>query len=304
MPVDWAAVVRTDAKALHDNIAENHPGPVNLLDPNFIDRNDAGLRLALERADIVKDYSGYLAAMRGYAATFNDGHVAVSRTRYWQEERRWPGFLTTYDLQGRQIVRAREDDAPIALGAELLACDGREASAIGQEIVGDFNGRWFLAATRARKGYQVFLDNGNPFVKRPNRCIFQIRGKRQTITLRWSPMSSAQWTKYAVPLADTKRLTIGQKILDDGTRWYAMSDFDGRMAGRTAKALLPMIAEMKRDRQRIVSSPKIVFDLRGNGGDLLIGLIKSRLLSGVQMQSRRWPLTDGLPNGGPLRPIF
>lgn len=38
---DWATVVRTNAQAFHDDIAANHPGPVNRLDPGFAVRNDA-----------------------------------------------------------------------------------------------------------------------------------------------------------------------------------------------------------------------------------------------------------------------
>ena len=46
-PRDWAATLRTDAQAMHDDIAANHPGPVNTLDPDFSKRNDAGLALAV-----------------------------------------------------------------------------------------------------------------------------------------------------------------------------------------------------------------------------------------------------------------
>ena len=53
---------------MHDDIAANHPGPVNALDPDFSKRNDAGLALALTRADKVKGFAGYYYALKAYAA--------------------------------------------------------------------------------------------------------------------------------------------------------------------------------------------------------------------------------------------
>lgn len=38
---DWGAALRTDASALHAEIDQNHPGPVNPADPGFAKRNDA-----------------------------------------------------------------------------------------------------------------------------------------------------------------------------------------------------------------------------------------------------------------------
>ncbi|RZL18007.1 MAG: hypothetical protein EOP64_13110, partial [Sphingomonas sp.] len=94
VPRDWAATLRMDAKAYHNQIADNHPGPYNKLDPGFARRNDAGLALALRRAATAGDYPGYLWAMRGYVASFNDGHVALDLDQPAPLPIRWPGFLT------------------------------------------------------------------------------------------------------------------------------------------------------------------------------------------------------------------
>jgi hypothetical protein len=71
-PRDWAATLRADAQAYHDQIAANHPGPVNRLDPEFIERNNAGLALALRRAASTRGYPGYLWAMRGCPSNGRD----------------------------------------------------------------------------------------------------------------------------------------------------------------------------------------------------------------------------------------
>src|SRR3546814_10599977 len=101
-PRDWAAALRTDAQAMHDDIAANHPGPVNALDPDFSKRNDAGLALALTRADKVKGFAGYYYALKAYAAAFDDGHLNI---RAGDDApalpARWPGFLTGFDGERR-----------------------------------------------------------------------------------------------------------------------------------------------------------------------------------------------------------
>lgn len=263
---DWPERTRADVEALHELIQANHPGPVNSLDPGFSARNEAALKLALSRADAALDYPGYLATLNGYIASFDDGHVAVQWLKPIPVEVRWPGFLTAYDSQGRQVVRARLADAPLPLGATLIECDGRSADELGREIVGDFRGRWMLASTRASEGFRIFINNGNPFVRHPERCTFDVGGKTQVVSISWTPMSDEDWNRHAAPLAFPARSPIEARTLEDGTRWYSISSFNGSPEGETAKALVPLIAEMKRDRQAVVTAPRVVLDLRGNGG--------------------------------------
>jgi hypothetical protein len=263
---DWAAALRADAEALHADVAANHPGPVNDRDPDFSQSNDAALALALERARQVTDYPGYLAALRGYTAAFDDGHLAFASLVEAPVALRWPGFLTAFAEDGRQVVRARADDAPVPMGAELVGCDGRDAARLAEENVGAFRGRWSLAAMRGREGYRLFVDNGNPFVTLPQRCRFRVEGQEQVVDLQWRAMPDAEWQRHAVPLAAPPRQPIAARQLADGTRWYAISSFDGDLASDTAKALLPMIATMESGRAELVAAPRIVLDLRGNGG--------------------------------------
>ena len=266
IPTDWAQAARADVQAFHDDITANHPGPVNAADPGFSRRSDAALRLALRRAATVRDFPGWLATLRGYAASFDDGHLAFSTLIDVPVSLRWPGFLTAFDDRGRQVVRTRVEGASVPLGAALTGCDGRRADALASDLVGQFRGRWSLAAMRGREGFRVFVDNGNPFVRRPARCTFRIDGAPKTVTLDWQPFPDALWTAHAAPLAQPPRAPIAARTLADGTRWYAISDFDGDPDGAAARALRPMIAGMKSDRAAIATAPRIVLDLRGNGG--------------------------------------
>ncbi|MBB4153312.1 hypothetical protein GGQ80_001214 [Sphingomonas jinjuensis] len=266
MPAAWQAATLGDLRAFHASIAANHAGSVNRLDPGFNAREAAALALAEQRAAQVRDFPGYLATLRGYAASFDDGHVQIGFADKLALPLRWPGFLTGFDGAGRQLVRTRADDAPVPLGARLVDCDGRPAARLAEEVVGGFRGRWSLSSQRMLTGGRLFVDAGNPFVKRPARCRFDVGGMVRSVTLAWRPLPDAEFDTRLNATAPRVRPLIGARVLADGTRWFAMSSFDGDPASDTAKALRPLIAGMTSDRAGIATAPAVVLDLRGNGG--------------------------------------
>jgi len=164
---DWGAALRMDATALHDDIAANHPGPVNPTDPGFEARNDAQLALALRRAKTAKSYADYFYAMRHYVASFNDGHVSFGVFGATPEDYRWPGFLTRYDSDGKQRVFSRADWAPVPVGAELVGCDGKPANEVSAEVVGSIMGRWKLLSQRLTWGNIIFTNETDPYITHP-----------------------------------------------------------------------------------------------------------------------------------------
>src|ERR1700754_693620 len=265
---DWGDALRKDAQALHDDLAANHPGPVDPLNPGFAVANDKGLALALDRAKQTHDYAGYFFEYLSYASTFNDGHLGV-RTEgpgVPPLPNRWPGFLTAYDHTGAQRVVTRSDDAPVPLGARLVSCDGRPADRLAEEIVGSQYGRWQLRSQQVWRGGALFLDNGNPWVERPARCVFDVDGKQQTVALDWKPLDEAAAKERLAATYRRQRDPIGMRTFPDGTVWITLSDFDGATDGAAAKALEPLIARLQKERRTIVDAPRIVLDLRANNG--------------------------------------
>lgn len=264
--MDWGNLAQKDAQAFHDAIAENHPGPLNRLDPGFTKRNDANLALALKRAKRVRGYGGYIGVMRGYIASFNDGHVAIDIRDPEPLPVSWPGFLTGFDEAGRQVVRTRAEGVDLPVGTKLQQCDGIPADKLAARNVGAFRGRWELVSQRATQGGRLFLDTGKPFIARPNRCRFLVEGKPQEVDLAWSALPDSEFQDRFATTAPRARPDFASRTLTDGTRWYTMPSFDSDPGGVAAKALAPMIAEMKRDRAAVANAPRIVLDLRGNGG--------------------------------------
>jgi hypothetical protein len=265
-PRDWSATLRADAIAFHDAIAANHPGPVNRLDPRFTERNDAGLALALRRAANARDYPAYLWAMRAYVAGFDDGHVAFDVNQPVPLPLRWPGFLTTLDGAERAVVVTRADDVALPLGAELVSCDGIPAKTLAMRNVGDFRGRWSLFSQRASTAGRLFIDAGNPYVRRPARCRFTVDGRSREVVLQWRDLPDAEFDTRFAAASPRAHPEIGGTTLPDGTRWFTLSGFDSDPMGKDAKALVPLIASMKADTAGLAAAPRIVLDLRGNNG--------------------------------------
>ena len=269
MPVehDWSQALRQDAQALHDDAANNHPGPINTLDPEFAKRNDAGLALALNRAGEVRDFAGYWYAMKAYVASFEDGHMGFSTTGDAPKfDTKWPGFLTGFDATGAQRVVSRADDAPLPLGARLASCGGVPAEALAAENVGAFEGRWFIASRHIWRGGELFVDRGNPFIKRPATCVFEVGGRLEQVSLTWKAIAPEALTPRLAIASQVIRPPVGARMLPDGTRWYALSDFNGDPASDAGRNLPGVIAGMKADRAALVAAPAIILDLRGNNG--------------------------------------
>lgn len=264
---DWAQTLRQDARALHDDAAANHPGPINTLDPGFTSRNDAGLALAMKRAGQVHDFAGYWYAMKAYVASFEDGHMSFRSTgdapRF---DTKWPGFITGFDSAGEQRVVSRADDAPLRLGARLMSCDGIPADALAAENVGAFEGRWSLTSRHILRGGELFVDRGNPFIRRPVTCVFEVGGRPEQVSLTWKTVMPEALASRLDLASQSISPPIGARTLADGTRWFSINSFNGDPSSESGRALPGLIAGMKADRAALVAAPAIVFDLRGNGG--------------------------------------
>ncbi|CAN5159675.1 S41 family peptidase [soil metagenome] len=265
--VDYGGQLRRDAQALHDDIAANHPGMVNAVDAGFTKRNDDALATALSRAARVTGFAGWWYALRAYGASFDDGHLNVSLVGDTPPDAvAWPGFLTGYDSYGDQRVLVRDADAKVPLGAKLLDCDGRLAGDLAAANVGAFNGRWFLSSMRVRRGGELFVDRGNPFVQRPAQCDFEFEGKTLAVDIAWRAIDATALRERLAVTAQISSNPIGARTLWDGTRWFSLGSFNGDPSSPAGQRLPRLIGDMKLERANIVAAPAIVLDLRGNGG--------------------------------------
>jgi hypothetical protein len=252
---------------LHDDIAANHPGPVDPRDPGFAGRNDAQLALALRRASDARNYGDYFFALRQYVAAFDDGHMGFGAFGDTPNDFRWPGFLTRYDGRGDIRVVYTSDAAKVPVGAKLVGCDGMSADKYAAATLGRMWGRWQLASQRQKFGGFLFMDEGSRYIPQARRCRFDVDGRRREVALQWRPLGrDERRARMNIVFASRDPRQFGARVLNDGTRWYSIPSFDSDPQSRAGKALPPMIAAMRADRAALAAAPAIVLDLRGNGG--------------------------------------
>jgi hypothetical protein len=126
----WSTLAEQDLRAAHQAILENHPGPVDGLNPAFRDWLEGGFTQTLGEAHQVRSFGGYMAVLRRYVAGFRDGHLSVYFRATWNDTQ-WPGFLVSFH-NGRYLtsqVDASDPSLPPE-GAELLDCDDVKAEAM------------------------------------------------------------------------------------------------------------------------------------------------------------------------------
>ena len=263
---DWGAALRMDARALHDAIADNHPGPVNPADRGFEKRNDAELARALKRAKTAKSFADYFFAMQEYTASFNDGHMGYGVFGNTPDEvRRWPGFLTRYDGNGRQLVFVSEPWSGVPMGARLVSCDGLSANQVAKKRIGSRVGRWNLESQRVTFGAMTFLDTGDRYVGTINRCRFDAGGTTIDVKLDWRPPETDPYRAYDL-FPKRGKPTSQWRRLADGTLWFSIPSFDGNPDGEAGKSLRSLIDYLEANGPQVRSARAIVLDLRGNGG--------------------------------------
>lgn len=262
---DWGAALRADAIAMHDTIADSHPGPVNPADPGFAARNDAQLARAVRRAAATKNFADYFYAMQEYAASFDDGHLGYGVFGATPDEvRRWPGILTRYESDGEQRVFVSEPWSGVPLGASLVSCDGRGAVELGRERLGSRFGRWNLASQRQLFGAMTFLDVGDPYVAAIRRCRFRSGGKTLDVAMRWRPPTEDLYGRYVFPAP--RKVDFDVRRLTDGTQWFSIPSFNSDPNSPAGRKLRELIAYIGTHAAEVRAAPAIVLDLRGNGG--------------------------------------
>ena len=263
-PIDWGQTLRQDAQAIHDAIADSHPGALDAENPDFRRQLEEGLAIALGRAETAKDEGGYWWALRAFTARFDDAHVFVNPKIGRASDPRWPGFLTAY--QGDDMVVAHSEGAALPpVGAKLIACDGRPAEALAAERVGQFTGRWFLQSQRARHGGTLFINDDNPWLTDLQQCRFEVEGQVRDYALTWSIGGDALKTAREA-VSQTYVPAAGLSTLDDGGVWISTPGFNGDPQSADYAALQSILDSMKAGQDALRRAPYVVFDLRGNRG--------------------------------------
>ncbi|MGJ8514629.1 hypothetical protein R84865_001562 [Carnimonas sp. R-84865] len=266
--INWTSRATQDLHFIHDYVRANHPGMVNEEDPEFGPREFEAFRLALAQASDIRSYAGYFWLIERYRAHFNDLHMQISPTSKAPSiERRWPGFLTRMTADGTQRVVASEPGAKIPLNATLVSCDGIKAQTLMQTNVGSFTPSWFLKSQRLAMGYRLFIDEGNPFIRRPALCLFDVEGKELKVKLDWHSVSPDRMKQYISQAQRSFDQPTALHHLPDDSWWLSLPSFDSFASDdKLQPALTAVLKQFKAALPAIQHSKGLTIDLRGNYG--------------------------------------
>ncbi|MGD8497210.1 MAG: S41 family peptidase [Gemmatimonadales bacterium] len=266
-PNPWAVLTRGDLAAIHQTLLENHPGPVDPLNPGYRRWFDDGYRRALAMADSVENLDGLRAVLSFYTSGFDDGHLGWGLSAYRRTAVQWPGFVVAL-RDGRFLVdhvASWVTAEALVPGAEVMACDGRD---LHERLVDDVmtfqEGIASLQASRVRLAPRVFVDDQNPFVNRPERCRVRDAASDapREVELNWRWIYSTSMDSLVARAAYGSGVDDYQVLHPAGdVAWITIPSFqETREGGR--EGLERLVAAMPGLRDNRL----IVFDVRGNRG--------------------------------------
>lgn len=273
-PRDWSQTAIDDLHFIRAILRENHPGPADPENPRFMDWYRRGFEEALDRARKAKSFAGYFFSVGYYMAGFRDGHLGALVERHIEDhlaekrlDRKWPRFVVGYE-EGRFVVTNVHPSlhgVPLP-GDRLSACDGRPADDWAREVIGDYSGLWFLPGERGVLAPLLAIDEGNPFVRPPDRCTFQPAsgGRAYVLRLQWTP-TTGQELLAALPRTRSPQPGMRRAGADQTAFWITIPSLAlGDPA--TGAALKTLTEDVRAAAAEIRASRAVVFDVRRNRG--------------------------------------
>lgn len=261
----WQRAAIQDINAAWRITLDNHPGTYDPANPGFRKQLDQARRQGLAMAAKVRNSAGYVAAIQSFNVGLGDGHAGAYATldAGVTPQGRWPGFVTVWRGDALYVHASLAGGPPV--GARVVSCDGSAIKALITRNVFAFDGNINQAGDWWVYAQQVFIDEGNPFIRLPRRCEFDTGPGSKPLqqTLVWQAQSdqSRQWLK-ASNSGDV--LEAGLTEPRPGVFWITMPTFQPNETQRaTYRALNQQVSEQ---RQRFLNAEALVMDLRHNRG--------------------------------------
>jgi hypothetical protein len=262
-PEAWAQAAQNDIRAAAQITRDNHPGYVDPANPQFKTLVATAEANGLHLARQVRTAPGYVAALRRFSNTLQDGHAGAFPTldSSLVPKPKWPGFVAVWRGDAMLVYKSLEGGPPT--GARITRCDGVAIRTLVLRNVFSFRGRpsepgnWWVDARR------LFIDGGNPFITPPKTCTFVANNRTIRRTLDWKDIDPS-FTAWNSDSYNGVTLPVGMTIRPSGVVWIAMPEFEPDEAQQAAyRAIVSQITEQ---REAISNAKAIVLDLRDNQG--------------------------------------
>ena len=258
---DGAAKAREDIAAAHNIIRDNHPGPVDRLNPAFRNWLEKGQSRALARANSAQTESDYWRALSFYVNGFQDGHLIIWRNSDVAQV--WPGFLTSTDEAGTtRITVSTIATAPI--GARVTKCDGMSVKHLLDKWVHPYLTNAGIPHERLLTASYLFVGDAGDRPRLMKACTISMdAGPRQSIVLDWKPIDRVRLAKELPQAQGRVEPPLAVRQID-GVWFVSLPSFN--WWGNQAAKMQAMVAEVKRQAPALHSAPRVVIDVRGNSG--------------------------------------
>lgn len=261
-PEQWRAAALRDIEAAYRVTLANHAGTLDPHNPAFPKNLEAARAHGAALAARVVDGSGYAAVLQGFTSRIGDGHAGAYE-RFDSDTLRpvqWPGFIAAW--RGDLFVHDAEGGAARP-GERIVSCDGKPVRALLEQNVFPFVGRIHEEGQWWSQSRHLFIDSGNPFIARPQRCVFEQAGRQTERLLDWraAPESIWSWSRESIA-GDSAPVGLSEprrKLF-----WVAMPTFtpsEGEIA-----AYRKIYQQVRAQREQFLAADAVVVDLRGNQG--------------------------------------
>jgi hypothetical protein len=206
----------------------------------------------------VDSFAGYAATLARFANAFGDKHVR-SRPVLEVAKPDWAGLIVS--RRGTHwIVADAEQGSPAGtlLNAQLISCDGRTPDDWGGQILGHYRVDWSVDAQRIQAAPWLLISERNPFVPRPNSCVFAQTGlANRRVALDWRHVSRSILAARMDKVSLFGAAGFGVRKVGTGY-WIAVQELTDNA--------VPVAAAVQAQAAELREAPFVVLDLRGNGG--------------------------------------
>jgi hypothetical protein len=264
---------------MHDLIRDNHPGPIDPENPDFLHWLDGGETGLLPQARRAASLHDYQLVLRDYANGFADGHIGVILKD--KPDHVWPGFLVRADAPGDKLrVSVGAGDVDVRTGDTLVSCAGTPA----QDLLTDHVLRPLLNAHVPQRlrlaSASLMVTDADDIAGQWPDCVVSAAGGHRTIALHWRPI-----TQPALAVAEIRSSGIdipATGLRQIGDVWLiSMPSFYPRDDAETSR-LQTLVAQVKAQAAHLHAARHVVLDLRGNdGGEDSWGIEVAEALWGI-----------------------
>src|SRR3984885_5437880 len=286
----WSPIAVRDVEAAFRLLRDNHPGAApELHDLEFQQRLKNAHTLALKRAGAVTSYQGDLFVLAGFATGMGDKQI-WSRPTFVVNLPRWAGIIVSKRGDTWIVTDTDSDQSPI-LGASLISCDGEAVQDMARKNIGGFRAVWSIGAQQIQNAPWLLIDEGNPFITRPNVCVFEHDSQREAVTLDWVRVKRENLLPRIKKAIGAGAAGYGVRQVGKGY-WIALQDL------MTDKARA-VVKEVEEQKTALREAAYVVLDLRGNGGgsSVMGRQIAASLLGAAAADARLGPATEAACGG-------